>query len=473
MASSRQSRSAISLLRPAPAHCDTLSDGIGRHMKINAYLAKSSVVAALGGLLFGFDTAVIAGATSDLKILFSLTPTTLGLTVAAALYGTILGSMFGGVPGDRYGRRNSLRITAVLYLVSALGCAFAFDWTSFVVARFIGGLGIGASSVLGPMYIAEIAPANARGRLVGFFQFNIVFGILAAYFSNYVIGTMGFGDTEWRWKLGIPALPAVFFLLMLFTIPESPRWLARRVRVAEAEEVLRSSGDPDYRKDLDEIVESLHERHGAVNEPLFQAKYRFPIFLAVSIGMFNQFSGINAVLYYLNDIFAKAGFTKVSGDLQAVAVGATNLLFTMVAMSVIDRIGRKTLLLIGSIGTALALAGVAAIFFAGTHQELLVWCLVGFIAFFAFSQGAVIWVYLSEVFPTRVRAKGQSLGSFTHWIMNALISGIFPVLAASSGGAPFVFFAVMMVVQFFVVLTTYPETKGHTLEEMQRKLGIE
>jgi sugar porter (SP) family MFS transporter len=381
--------------------------------------------------------------------------------------------MFGGVPGDRYGRRNSLRITAVLYLVSALGCAFAFDWTSFVVARFIGGLGIGASSVLGPMYIAEIAPANARGRLVGFFQFNIVFGILAAYFSNYVVGTMGFGDTEWRWKLGIPAIPAALFLLMLFTIPESPRWLARRGRVGEAEEVLRSSGDPDYRKDLAEIVESLDARHGAVNEPLFQKKYRFPIFLAVSIGMFNQFSGINAVLYYLNDIFAKAGFTKVSGDLQAVAVGATNLLFTMLAMSVIDRVGRRTLLLIGSVGTAAALAGVAAIFFAGTHQDLLVWCLVGFIAFFAFSQGAVIWVYLSEVFPTRVRAKGQSLGSFTHWIMNAIISGTFPVLAASSGGAPFVFFAVMMVVQFFVVLTTYPETKGHTLEEMQRKLGIE
>jgi len=442
-------------------------------MKINAYLAKSSVVAALGGLLFGFDTAVISGATGALRSTFALTDWSLGLTVAAALYGTILGSMFGGVPGDKYGRRASLRITAVLYVISALGCAFAFDWNSFVLARFIGGLGIGASSVLGPMYIAEIAPANARGRLVGFFQFNIVFGILLAYFSNYAIGTVGIGDTEWRWKLGVAAIPAVLFLVMLFTIPESPRWLAGQGRVQEAEEVLRSSGDPEYLKDLDQIVESLSARHGAAHEPLFQRKYRFPIFLAVSIGMFNQFSGINAVLYYLNDIFAKAGFTKVSGDLQAVAIGATNLLFTMLAMSVIDRIGRKTLLLIGSVGTALALAGVAAVFSAGTHQDLLVWCLVGFIAFFAFSQGAVIWVYLSEVFPTRVRAKGQSLGSFTHWIMNALISGIFPVLAASSGGAPFVFFAVMMVVQFFVVLITYPETKGHTLEEMQRKLGIE
>lgn len=440
---------------------------------MNAYLAKSSVVAALGGLLFGFDTAVIAGATGALTVTYALSPATLGLTVAAALYGTILGAMFGGLPGDLYGRRASLRITAVLYLLSALGCAFSQNWTMFVLARFIGGLGIGASSVLGPMYIAEIAPPQQRGRMVGFFQFNIVFGILLAYFSNYVVGTLGFGNAEWRWKLGIPAIPAALFLILLFTIAESPRWLAKKGRIEEAEEVLRSTGDPNYQKDLADIVESVDAKHGADNEPLFQPKYRFPIFLAVSIGMFNQFSGINAVLYYLNDIFAKAGFTKVSGDLQAVAVGATNLLFTIVAMSVIDRVGRKKLLLIGSIGTALALAGVAAIFFTGTHQDLLVWCLVGFIAFFAFSQGAVIWVYLSEVFPTRVRAKGQSLGSFTHWIMNALISGIFPVLAASSGGAPFVFFAVMMVVQFFVVLATYPETKRYSLEEMQRKLGIE
>ena len=441
-------------------------------MTINGYLAKSSVVAALGGLLFGFDTAVIAGATSALRQQYSLSDAALGVTVSAALVGTILGAMFGGIPGDRYGRRNSLRITAVLYLISALGCAFAFNWYSFVAARFIGGLGIGASSVLGPMYIAEIAPARLRGRLVGFFQFNIVFGILAAYLSNYLIGTMGFGDVEWRWKLGISAVPAALFLAMLFFIAESPRWLAKQGRVMEAEEVLRSTGDPNYREDLKEIVNSVDEHSAAANEPFFSRKYGLPIFLAVSIGMFNQLSGINAILYYLNDIFAKAGFSKVSGDLQSVAVGGTNLIFTMIAMSLIDRIGRRTLLLIGAVGTALALAGVAAVFFAGTHQELLVWCLIGFIACFAFSQGAVIWVYLSEVFPTRVRAKGQSLGSLTHWLMNALISGVFPVLAAKSGGVPFVFFAVMMVVQFFVVLAVYPETKGYTLEEMQRKVGI-
>jgi MFS transporter, SP family, arabinose:H+ symporter len=439
---------------------------------MNSYLAKSALVAALGGLLFGFDTAVIAGATSALTSQYALTPAMLGVTVSSALWGTILGAMFGGLPGDRYGRRLSLVITGVLYLVSALGCAFAWDWYSFVFARFIGGLGVGASSVLGPMYIAEIAPADKRGRLVGLFQFNIVFGILLAYFSNYAIGTMGFGDAEWRWKLGVEAIPAAVFCVALFAIPESPRWLAKQGRMREAEDVLRSTGDANYRADLAEIAASVDDGHGAASEPLFRRKYRIPIFLAISIGMFNQFSGINAILYYLNDIFQQAGFTKVSGDLQAVAVGATNLLFTIIAMSVIDKVGRKRMLLIGSVGTAAALAGVAAIFLSGARQELLVWCLVVFIAFFAFSQGAVIWVYLSEVFPTKVRAKGQSLGSFTHWIMNAAISGVFPVLAASSGGAPFVFFAAMMVVQFFVVLATYPETKGYSLEEMQKKLGI-
>ncbi len=443
----------------------------GSRMQMNAYLIRSSVVAALGGLLFGFDTAVISGVTSALKIQYSLTPWTLGLTVSAALVGTILGAMFGGIPGDRYGRRASLRITGVLYLISALGCAFAFGWNSLVAARFIGGLGIGASSVLGPMYIAEIAPPQSRGKLVGFFQFNIVFGILLAYFSNYLVGTMGLGDAEWRWKLGVAAIPAAFFCLMLLAIPESPRWLAQKGRTGEAEDVLRSTGDPDYRKDLEEIVASVSSTQGSSGEPLFQRKYRFPMFLAVSIGMFNQLSGINAILYYLNEIFAAAGFNKVSGDLQAVAVGATNLLFTIVAMSVIDRMGRRKLLLIGAAGTSVALAGVAAIFLSGSHQELLLWCLVGFIGFFAFSQGAVIWVYLSEVFPTPVRAKGQSLGSFTHWVMNALISFTFPSLAALSRGAPFVFFAAMTVVQFFVVLALYPETKGYTLEEMQRHMG--
>ncbi len=443
-------------------------------MKMNAFLLRSSIVAALGGLLFGFDTAVISGVTSALKTQYSLTPLTLGLTVSAALIGTILGAMFGGIPGDRYGRRASLRITGVLYLLSALGCAFAFDWNSLVIARFVGGLGIGASSVLGPMYIAEIAPPASRGKMVGLFQFNIVFGILLAYFSNYLVGLMGFGNAEWRWKLGVAAIPAAAFFLLLLAIPESPRWLAQMGRTKEAEEVLRSTGDPDYRKDLDEIVASVRSRErastAASGEPLFHKRHLFPIFLAVSIGMFNQLTGINAILYYLNDIFAAAGFGKVSGDLQSVAVGATNLLFTVIAMSMIDRLGRKKLLLIGAAGDTAALAGVAAVFLSGSHQDLLIWCLVAFIGFFAFSQGAVIWVYLSEVFPNLVRAKGQSLGSFTHWVMNAAISFTFPALAAISRGAPFVFFAVMTAIQFCVVLAFYPETKGYTLEEMQSRM---
>ncbi|HEV2194350.1 MAG TPA: sugar porter family MFS transporter [Candidatus Acidoferrum sp.] len=440
-------------------------------MKLNSTLLKSTVVAALGGLLFGFDTAVIAGAIDALQGLYHLSPFWKGFTVSAALVGTVIGSILAGIPGDRLGRRASLRWMAILYVVSAIGCALAWNWDAVLVFRFIGGLGIGGSSVLGPMYIAEIAPAKWRGRLVGVFQFNVVFGILLAYFSNYLIGTMGFGDAEWRWKLGVSGIPAALFLLMLFGIPESPRWLVKKGRTNEAGDVLRLTGEENADQELKEIVESIGAEH-VTSDALFTSKYRVPIFLAVTIGMFNQLSGINAILYYLNSIFAYAGFSKVSGDLQSVAVGATNLLFTMIAMAVIDKLGRKTLLLVGSIGTCLCLAGVAGIFLTNRHHELLVWMLIGFIAFFAFSQGAVIWVYLSEVFPNRVRAKGQSLGSFSHWIMNALISWTFPLMAASSGGYPFAFFSAMMVVQFFVVLFFYPETKGISLEEMQKKLKI-
>ena len=440
-------------------------------MKLNSCLLKSTVVAALGGLLFGFDTAVISGTTQTLTVLYHLSPFYLGVTVTSALVGTILGSMTAGIPGDAYGRRDSLRFMAVLYLISALGCAFAWNWDALVFFRFIGGLGIGGSSVLGPMYIAEIAPAKWRGRLVGFFQFNVVFGILLAYLSNYIVGTMQLGAAEWRWKLGVSALPAIFFFAMLFGIPRSPRWLAKKGRIEEAREVLRITGEQNYEQELQEIITSIDAEHHQ-HDSLFSWQYRLPIFLAVSIGMFNQLSGINAILYYLNDIFAFAGFNKVSSDLQAVAIGATNLCFTMLAMTLIDRVGRKKLLLIGAVGTTLCLAGVAWVFLTHTHQGLLVWLLVGYIAFFAFSQGAVIWVYIGEVFPNRVRAKGQSLGSFSHWLMNGVISLGFPLVAARSGGYPFVFFAAMMLVQFVVVFFFYPETKGVSLEQMQRKLGI-
>src|SRR5277367_3098832 len=440
-------------------------------MKLNGFLLRSAIVAALGGLLFGFDTAVIAGAIDALKTLYHLSNWGQGETVVAALAGTVIGAMAGGIPGDKWGRRDSLRLMAVLYLVSSVGCAFAWNWPALLVFRFIGGLGIGGSSVLGPMYIAEIAPAKWRGRLVGLFQFNVVFGILVAYFSNYIIALLQFGPTEWRWDLGVAAFPAALFFVMLFTIPRSPRWLVKKGRVAEARTVLQMTGDENYEQDLQEIVESIHTEQKQATEKLLTRKYAFPIFLAVSIGLFNQLSGINAILYYLNDIFAHAGFSRISGNIQAVAIGATNLVFTIIAVSVIDKLGRKTLLLVGSVGTALCLAGVSAIFFTHSHEGLLVWLLVGYIAFFAFSQGAVIWVYLSEVFPNSVRSKGQSLGTFSHWFMNALISAIFPLMAATSGAYPFVFFAVMMVLQFFVVLFVYPETKGLTLEEMQKELA--
>ena len=441
-------------------------------MSISATLIKSTVVAALGGLLFGFDTAVIAGTTADLTKAFALTPSTLGLTVSIALIGTIIGSLLAGIPGDKYGRRDSLRFMAVLYLISAVGCSVAWGWSSLIFFRFIGGLGIGGSSVLGPMYIAEIAPAKLRGRLVGVFQFNIVAGILLAYLSNYLIGQASLGLNEWRWMLGISGAPALFFLGMLFIIPRSPRWLASKSRVAEALTVLKQIDEPDPEGELKDIVQSIDVEHGHGSESLFQAKYKVPLFLAISIAMFNQLSGINAVLYYLNDIFLKAGFSKVSGDLQSVLIGFTNLIFTMAAMTIIDKVGRRTLLLIGSVGCTIALAGVATVFLSGSHEGLLVWFLVLFIASFAFSQGAVVWVYISEVFPNRVRGKGQSLGSFTHWIMNAGISFLFPILADKSRGLPFVFFASMMAVQFFVVFFSYPETKGVTLEQMQKKLGI-
>jgi MFS transporter, SP family, arabinose:H+ symporter len=441
-------------------------------MKLNSYLLKASIVGALGGLLFGFDTAVIAGTTHSLSQIFSLSPWTLGITVSIALWGTVVGALSAGLIGQRLGGRNALRIMAVLYIVSALGCAFAWNWPALVVFRFIGGLGIGGSSVLAPVYIAELAPASLRGRLVGMFQINVVLGILLAYFSNYCIASLGMGALEWRWQLGIAAAPALLFFLMLFGIPQSPRWLATQHRVEESRKVLQLLGSPDYEAELTEIVNSIHLKESQGSEPLFLRKFRYPIFLAITTGVFNQLAGINAILYYLPAIFMAAGFSKLSGDLQSVAIGAMNLCATLLAMTLIDKLGRKTLLLIGSAGTALCLAGVAQIFFTQQHQSRLVWILVGYIFFFA-PLGAVIWVYIGEIFPSTVRSKGQGLGSSSHWIMNAIISALFPVVAKTSGAYPFVFFAAMMVVQFFVVMFFYPETKGFTLEEMQHRLGID
>jgi sugar porter (SP) family MFS transporter len=440
---------------------------------VNKNLAKAAAVGALGGFLFGFDTAVISGTTQALTGVYHLTPEQLGVTVSMALIGTVIGAMTAGIPGQKYGGRETLRVLAVFYVISALGCAFAWNWYVLLAARFIGGLGIGGSSVLGPVYIAELAPAKMRGRLVGMFQINIVIGILMAYLSNYVIAGFGLGAAEWRWQLGVAAMPAFIFLVLLFGIPPSSRWLVTQNRVEEARGVLKSMGAEDTEGELREIVESIHLDKLQTSEPLFQWKYRLPIFLAITIGMFNQLAGINAILYYLNDIFAAAGYDKVSGNLQAVAIGGMNLLATLLGMAMIDKLGRKTLLLVGAVGTSLCLFGVAEVFYTQSHRSSLLWLLVAYIAFFAISQGAVIWVYIGEVFPNRVRAKGQSLGSSSHWVMNALIAYYFPQVAKSSGGAPFLLFGVMMVVQFFVVLVFYPETKGVSLEQLQHKLGIE
>ena len=440
-------------------------------MRPNVNLMKATLTGALGGLLFGFDTVVISGAIDALVKLYGLSPQGKGWTVAIALIGTVLGSLGAGVVGQKLGGRETLRITAILYVVSAVGSALAWGWPPLMVFRFIGGLGIGASSVLGPVYIAELAPAKWRGRLVGAFQFNVVLGILLAYTSNYVIRTLHLGAAEWRWQVGVAALPAIGFLVLLFGIPRSPRWSASQNRVDEALAVLRLMGEPDPEAELADIRSALVQEHASAHEPVFRWKYRYPLFLAITIGAFNQLAGINAILYYLPSIFASAGFTQVSGDKQAIAIGFTNLIFTMVGMSVIDKLGRKTLLLIGAAGTAGCLAAVSWLFSTNSHSGALVWLFVTYIAFFALSQGAVIWVYIGEVFPNAVRSKGQGVGNASHWIMNTIIALEFPVLIASVGrSAPFTFFAIMTSVQFIVVLFTYPETKGQTLEELQRRL---
>lgn len=440
-------------------------------MRPNSRLMKATLTGALGGLLFGFDTVVISGAIDALVRLYNLSPSGKGWTVAIALIGTVAGSFGAGAIGQKMGGRETLRITAVLYIVSALGSALAWSWPSLMVFRFIGGLGIGASSVLGPVYIAELAPAPWRGRLVGAFQFNVVFGILVAYTSNYLIRLLHLGAAEWRWQVGVAAAPALGFLILLFTIPRSPRWSASKNRIDEALHVLKLMGDPDPQAELADIRAALQEEHASANEPVFRWKYRYPLFLAITIGAFNQLAGINAILYYLPSIFASAGFSQISGDQQAIAIGFTNLLFTMVGMSVIDKLGRKTLLLVGAAGTASCLAAVAWLFRSNSHPGALVWLFVTYIAFFALSQGAVIWVYIGEVFPNRVRSKGQGIGNASHWIMNTLIALEFPVLVVTLGrSAPFTFFAAMTALQFVVVLLFYPETKGQTLEQLQRRL---
>ncbi len=450
-------------------------------MKNGGFVVFASLVAALGGLLFGFDTAVISGTTHWLSEVFNLSSFWLGFTVSSALIGTIIGAIVVGRPSDRYGRRTILFILAVFYFISALGTALAWDWVSFLVFRFLGGLAVGGASVVSPMYIAEISPAKFRGRLVAITQFNIVLGILLAFFSNYLIARLNLGAVEWRWMFGVEAIPAAVFFFLLYFNPRSPRWLIAKGYVAEARMVLTKCGTDtgNIDEEVREIQTSLDMEHHSLKEPFINRKYLKPILLAVAIATFNQLSGINALMYYAPHIFKMAGAAAESAMLQTVAVGGTNLLLTMAALLVIDHFGRKKLMLVGSIGYIVSLGITAWAFytygtdFTAAGSTVVLIGLLIFIASHAFGQGAGIWVFISEIFPNRVRARGQALGSFTHWFMAAVISWTFPMIAEVSGGHIFAFYALCMVGQLLWVLWVMPETKGISLEQIQKEFGIE
>ena len=433
-----------------------------------------SITSALAGFLFGFDTVVISGAEQKIQSLWGLSPALHGVAMAAALYGTVLGSLLGGWPTDRLGRKATLLWIGVLYVISALGCAFATGVGSFIAARVVGGLGIGISTVAAPLYISEIAPPAHRGRLAGMFQFNIVFGILVAFASNALLA--GIGENAWRWMLGVAAIPSVVYTLMCFGIPESPRWLLGRKRDREAGLAVLQLIEPDAPRarieaEADAIMAASSEQKSAAR--FWDARLRVPILLAFLIAFFNQLSGINAILYFAPRIFEMTGLGAKAALLQSVGIGVTNLVFTFVGLWLIDRLGRRTLLYIGSFGYILSLGMVAWAFFTG-HLSIVPACIFAFIAAHAVGQGAVIWVFISEIFPNRHRAEGQALGSFTHWIFAALLTTFFPrMVTAFAPGYVFLFFCGMMVLQLVWVKTMMPETKGVPLEQMQRRLGID
>lgn len=441
-------------------------------IKVPFYVIRISLIAALGGFLFGFETAVISGAEKTIQDLWNLSSGWQGFTVASSLIGTVIGSLITGAPAQRYGRKKVLTIIALLYLMSAIGCALTPVWLLFIIFRFIGGLAVGASSVVGPMYISEVSPAHVRGRLTASFQLMIVTGIFVAYLTNFLF--INLGENSWRWMLGIMVVPAALFAILLRSIPESPRWLVLNRRDEEAKAVFAKTGEPDAMG----VIQLEHQlEHYGLKEKLFMGStYRKPIMYAVLLAMFNQLSGINAILYYAPRIFEMAGFSKADAYLQPVYIGGANLLFTLLAMTVIDKFGRKTLLLIGCVGLIVFL-GLTAHAFSGEGNlgKNVLFYLLGYIAFFAFSQGAVIWVFISEIFPNSVRSQGGSLGSFTHWIMAAIISWTFPIIVEGSpngGFYSFVFYTFMMILAFLFIWRVMPETKGRSLEQIQKELGI-
>ncbi len=437
---------------------------------MNNKLLLWSITGGLGGFLFGLDTAVISGAVGDIEKLWHLDKLNLGFAVAIALYGTVVGAGFGGVPADMFGRKKTLLWIGILFFVSAVGAALAQDVTTFMIFRFIGGLSIGASSVVAPVYISEIAPPQYRGRMVISFQFNIVFGILIAYVSNYLFDGFG-GDSDWRYMLGVVAIPSLIFSFLVTLTPESPRWLiTKKGDEAEARKILAIT-EPDVDKAVSEIkAASANDNVGGVEDSFFSKKFTWPILLAFLFAFFNQLSGINAIIYFAPDIFKMTGLGQSSALLSTAGIGVVNLVFTILGWYLIDRFGRRTLMYIGSIGYIVSLGLIAMAFSTNAHSFTTYYIFM-FIASHAIGQGAVIWVFISEIFPNSVRASGMAWGSLTHWVFAALIANTFPVFAEQFGGAPiFAFFCAMMVFQLLYVWLMMPETKGVSLEDLQKKL---
>jgi MFS transporter, SP family, arabinose:H+ symporter len=440
---------------------------------MNKKLLLWSIVVALGGFLFGFDTAVISGAEQDIKRIWGLSDVLHGIAIGIALYGTVVGALLGGIPATKFGRKKTLLWIGIFYLVSATGSALAPDVFSFMAFRLLGGFAIGASSVVAPMYITEIAPAKNRGKLVATFQFNIVFGIVVAYISNYFLQGIA-GDDSWRLMLGVVAIPSAVYCILILFVPESPRWLIVHKGDYDTARKTLEVSDP---VGVDEAIQSLHtsiaeDKQKESLSAFFTKKYSVPIMLAFLIAVFNQLSGINAIIYFAPRVFELAGIGKDAAFLQSAGIGLVNLVFTMLGLYLIDRLGRKKLMLIGSIGYILSLSAVAAAFYFNYLGGMVVPVLLFiFIASHAIGQGAVIWVFISEVFPNSVRAYGQSLGSSTHWILAAIITTVFPIMATKFGPAPlFLFFTLMMVLQLLWVIFKMPETKGVPLEQLEAKL---
>ena len=429
------------------------------------------IVVSLGGFLFGFDTAVISGAEQAIQIIWNLSALEHGFTVSIALIGTVLGALFGGIPCDKYGRKKTLIGIGVLYFISALGSSLTTDWHIFLFFRWIGGIGVGASSIAAPLYISEIAPAKVRGRgrLVAMFQFNIVLGILIAFLSNYIVADFD-GENNWRWMLGVEILPALVFILLMFTVPNSPRWLiVKRGLVAEARYFFEQIQSENIEEKIADIQATIAQND---SQKARGSHYKRPFFLAIMLAVFNQVSGINAIIYYAPRIFEMAGLGKSAVLLSSVGIGTINFIFTLLAIFFIDRLGRRLLMHIGSVGLIVTLFMVAFSFHSENEQMTRVPIyLFLYIGFFAFSQGAVIWVFIAEIFPNDLRAIGQSVGSFTHWIMAAIIAAIFPALTAFVGpGNTFALFALMMMFQWIFVFVWMPETKGRTLEDLGQSL---